>query len=967
MADESSDTGAPSVLSGERSDLEEGSLFGDYRIRRRLGSGGMGAVYEAEQKSDGRVVALKVLRVDLDHAEARDRFFREGRSAAAVNHPNTVYVYRTEEIDGVPVICMELVPDGTLEERVKAQGPLPVPDVVEFALDMIEGLAAAHDVGLLHRDIKPSNCFVAGDGSLKVGDFGLSKPVNADEQLRLTQTGVFLGTPVFSSPEQLLGESLDARSDIYAVGLTLYYALTGHLPYASGSMMQVVATVVSGVPTPLSTHRPDIPDDVTRVVMKAMARQPADRFQSYDEFREAVVGLRTPVQEPAALRDRVRAWLFDATLFLFLAISAESTIDRLRGIPAGAESTGVNLYHTAAYLLIALAVVGLPEGLYGTSLGKWLLGVRVAGTDGRVPGVTRASVRTMLLWSCYPIGDLVLALSGSEGISALGVLCARLTLLATARPENSWFTLYDRFSQTRVVRVAPAPTRRRRASAVFAPPSREQLDSPVGPYVALCDNTAGAGCVLAWDSVLMRYVWFTADPSKQSLSEPRRAVTRSTRLRFIGNGSEDGRPWCAFGAPGGEPFLSRTANVVRWDDAQGWLNDVADELVAAETDDSLQVVPPVDAIWIGANNGALIADVSPPAVEGEMPRSAPALVADMIRRLRSTGTLQKGLPAFIGRTLDSASTATSMAHVRDAMAHLDGRSIDVEPRRRVWMLVAQLAPLLFIPVAIPLKATYNASVDRTGAKIAALLDYMGSDTTGGSAPSEGVRQLGRGVRRLGFVATRPSLTAAQRDSLLRNRRLAGVYIGRVLAERARDTVQRSLLVLSERQQLRAQALEKTHLLTDSAEVRAAIVLVDSIWRGSPPGTVLIKDSFGVAVLLSIALGAFSALVGILVIGISRRGLIMRLFAVELVTADGRGASRLRALARHLMAVVPMMVAAVLCFVVLLGAIVSGEAPVRGQVCVGLVLTLWIGYLVHAVRSPARSIADRAAGTYLVPV
>jgi len=140
--------------------LTEGRSFGDYVIGRRLGSGGMGSVYEARQVSDGRVVALKVLNVDLNKFDARDRFLREGRSAAAVNHPNTVCVYRTEEIEGLPTICMELVAAGTLEERVKSSGALPFADVVEFGIQMIEGLAAAHDVGVLHRDVKPANCFV---------------------------------------------------------------------------------------------------------------------------------------------------------------------------------------------------------------------------------------------------------------------------------------------------------------------------------------------------------------------------------------------------------------------------------------------------------------------------------------------------------------------------------------------------------------------------------------------------------------------------------------------------------------------------------------------------------------------------------------------------------------------------------------------------------------------------------------
>ena len=246
----------------ERTSLPElapDSDFGPYRIVRLLGRGGMGAVYEAEHRSDGRVVALKLLSVDLDKMDARARFLREGLTAAAINHPNTVYIYGTEEIDGTPAISMELVPGGTLDEKVKSRGPLPWAEAVEDILQVIDGLDAALAAGVLHRDVKPSNCFVGANGAVKIGDFGLSKPVEHDEQLRLTQTGVFLGTPVFSSPEQLLGESLDVRSDIYAVGVTFYSLLTGSLPYPSGSMMQVVAAVLNGSPAPLGKHLSDLP------------------------------------------------------------------------------------------------------------------------------------------------------------------------------------------------------------------------------------------------------------------------------------------------------------------------------------------------------------------------------------------------------------------------------------------------------------------------------------------------------------------------------------------------------------------------------------------------------------------------------------------------------------------------------------------------------------------------------------
>src|SRR5262249_14147363 len=148
-----------------------GEQFGHYTIVRVLGEGGMGAVYEAEDSENRRRVALKVLSHKLDSPGDRERFFREGRLAGSINHPNSVYVFSTEEIGGTPVIAMELVPGGTLQDRVQAHGPLPVSEAVDSVLQLIAGLQAAQKAGILHRDIKPSNCFVGSEGTVKIGDF----------------------------------------------------------------------------------------------------------------------------------------------------------------------------------------------------------------------------------------------------------------------------------------------------------------------------------------------------------------------------------------------------------------------------------------------------------------------------------------------------------------------------------------------------------------------------------------------------------------------------------------------------------------------------------------------------------------------------------------------------------------------------------------------------------------------------
>jgi serine/threonine protein kinase len=202
----------------------------------------MGTVYEAEQLATGRRVALKMLEQQLDSSELRQRFLREGRLAASVNHPNSLYVFGSEEIESAPVITMEIAGSGTLNDKLKKRGPFPVRSAVDAILDVISGLEAAFASGVLHRDVKPSNCFVSPDGSVKVGDFGLSVSTLATGDSWATATGVILGTPAFAPPEQLRGDELDVRADIYSVGATLFTLLTGRAPFEGKNAVQVVAT-----------------------------------------------------------------------------------------------------------------------------------------------------------------------------------------------------------------------------------------------------------------------------------------------------------------------------------------------------------------------------------------------------------------------------------------------------------------------------------------------------------------------------------------------------------------------------------------------------------------------------------------------------------------------------------------------------------------------------------------------------
>src|SRR5688572_2002733 len=293
--------------------LADGQSWGPYRIGRLLGRGGMGEVHEAEHVESGRRIALKVLHGRLHDADERARFLREGQLAASVSHPHTVYIYGSEEIAGIPVISMELLPGGTLKDRVAAEGPLPPSVAVSAVLDIIGGLDAAQAVGILHRDIKPSNCFVDSDGSVKVGDFGLSISTLARDVREQLATG-FEGTPQFAAPEQLRGEPLDVRADIYAVGATLYYLLTGQPPFEARDLRELVDRVNSESPRSPRDLRRGIPAGLAAVVLQCLAKIPGERPKSYADLAAALRPFLPAADMPAKPGLRFLAGFADSVI-----------------------------------------------------------------------------------------------------------------------------------------------------------------------------------------------------------------------------------------------------------------------------------------------------------------------------------------------------------------------------------------------------------------------------------------------------------------------------------------------------------------------------------------------------------------------------------------------------------------------------------------------------------------------------
>ena len=268
------------------SDDLSGQTFGDFRILRRIGVGGMGEVYLAEQISLHRRVALKILRTDLAKNEtSRRRFEAEARAVAQLNHPNIVQVYAVGTTRGVPYMALEYVDGRNLREYLARKGPPPLPQALSLMRQVASALQRASELGIIHRDIKPENILLTRKGEVKVADFGLSRMIgNNAVANNLTQTGVTMGTPLYMSPEQVEGRPLDHRTDIYSFGVTCYHMLTGNPPFEGENAFSVALQHVQAEPMPIEAMRPDLPQEVCAVLEKMMAKNPDDRYATAGEL-----------------------------------------------------------------------------------------------------------------------------------------------------------------------------------------------------------------------------------------------------------------------------------------------------------------------------------------------------------------------------------------------------------------------------------------------------------------------------------------------------------------------------------------------------------------------------------------------------------------------------------------------------------------------------------------------------------
>jgi len=286
--------------------LSPGARLGSYEIVAALGAGGMGEVYRARDQRLGREVAIKVLpEAVASHPDRLARFEREARTVAALNHPNVVTLFAIEEANGIRFLAMELV-EGQNLDRLVTPGGLPLARVLDLAVPLADALTAAHERGVVHRDLKPANVMVTREGRLKVLDFGLAKSQASDvvsDQTQaatvvspLSSAGQVVGTVPYMAPEQIRGETADARTDLFSLGILLYELLTGRRPFGGATPADVSSAILRDAPAPVRASRVDLPADIERIVGRCLEKDPERRFQTAKDVRNELELVRRSLE-----------------------------------------------------------------------------------------------------------------------------------------------------------------------------------------------------------------------------------------------------------------------------------------------------------------------------------------------------------------------------------------------------------------------------------------------------------------------------------------------------------------------------------------------------------------------------------------------------------------------------------------------------------------------------------------------
>lgn len=949
-----------------------GEMFGGYRVLRLLGRGGMGEVWEADHIESGRRVALKVMSHRLASETDRKRFLREGRLAAAVSHPNVIYIFGSEEINGVPVIAMELVHAGTLRELVKKRGPLPVAEAVDHMLQVIAGLAAANSAGVLHRDIKPANCFLSADGTAKVGDFGLSISTLARQESMVTASGSVLGTPSLASPEQLRGEELDVRSDIYSVGATLYHLLTGKLPFHAEELVKLIATVLDSAPVSPAVHRPELPAALCKIILRCLSKDRKARFADYAALAAALQPFSSTAAKPANPGVRFVANLVDdlvATLPTFVGMVAV-------GYPVDDYFLSERNLVGAAWLALAsawaLAYYGVCEGLWGAAVGKWLFGLRVTNRAGAPPGILRAITRAVIVNLPGVLGTLATLLTytaaryaeasaraewlGTEWISwALAI-----ALLCTMRRRNGFAALHDLATDTRVV---VAPVREQRVAVEIPAPAASPTETAgkLGPYElkAKLSERGAESLWLAHDAALRRDVWIHRQPAGAPVvSTRRRELSRPTRLRWL-NGRRDGdEAWDAYEAPAGRPLVDLLQTPQPWRAVRFWLHDLADEFHTGQQHESPVPKLQPDHVWVRADGQAVVLDFPCPSPVSEADGASPAatdlaslqgllhrIAADARLGRDGKGKLTEGPPPLPARAF---------------LERLAARAFD-----SAELLRGNLESLIRQPAVAPTNLRANAVLLPGGLALGfgVLVMFMQHHYER-RWDAEWARHFPGKVSMQGALVESPTMSEARKKSLR-------LYLGGEFADVLTNKV------FWENPHLGGGLEESARKSLTNALVTASLATPAELAAARTAGPAILTDLRGVqtrdlwltglnVVAGFIVLGAAVSLLVTLVMG---QPLLLRIMGLAVVDRHGAPVSRGRALWRWLVGWTPALLWLGFLLFLFVSPFTGTIRPFKVGVAVRWSLYTLLAVLAHlgnSLESPWRNWNDKLSGTYVVP-
>jgi hypothetical protein len=1024
----------PALPVGEASTLSPGfsptgaatsdpEIVGNYRLLRRLGGGGMGTVYEAEEITSGRRVAMKLIASGFaDNEDAVERFRQEGRLASALSHPRCVFVYAADEEGGRPYIVMELMPGDTLEDLVKKRGPMPIPEAIETILDVIAGLHEAHQLGIIHRDVKPSNCFLEADGRVKVGDFGLAKSLATNT--RLTGTGAFLGTPLYASPEQVRAEKLTPQTDVYSVAATLYYLLVGKAPFESGDPVATLARIVTEDPPSMRSFRPEVPELLDRVVLRGLERSRERRFRDLEDFRRALRPFLKGKDSLVSLGFRFAAYLVDHVLLTgfgaLLGILGSMAFGAATEASEGMvvmRSAPARLLQLITYLIFL--VYFLPECFFGCSLGKLLLGLRVRrNTSDDPPGLWRGLLRTGIFLILYHLGAIVVlgvtfalppleTLSKEEQTRALlpvmllGLLATFWTpvgigiICCTMRARNGLRGVHDFLTDTRVIAVSK-PRRRTLTPISQAWSQPNGLPAMVGPY-----HVKGAlhwsketGILCGEDRSLGREVLVWLRPaSMPAVDAERRGLSRAARLRWLAAGTHGEQQYDAFLLPGGCTLhsLVESTGPLDWTAIDLVLDQLTKELVVACEERTLPPSLCPRQIWLQVSGRILLldppltlsrymsdanTDLSLEEQEQQMSLDLLAGVAGLTAYAEGCGSKprQAPLPVYAVKLLDrmtsfDAGGFCDLAEFQQELRETRELPQEVTFRRRLGHLALQTA-FLFIGLCCCMMPA-----------------GMGMQIAGVIARDEGVGQVHEDIADLARGANRDLLMSTTSPDLWVRLSGAACYTANTRTEqRAREWLEdqergskERIAALSPILRSFAQQTSRERNRQEEARKKRSSginpLLAGARYREQLVTRIRASEEMHVPTGVFIGFCAPAVIWPALWISwafITRGGLSLYLVGLALVRRDNRPAARWRCAWRA--SLVWMPVSALFVISMLLEIQFWTTWREEPQRWLGLLAqTTWwsavgllVVWVILAIRSPSRALHDRLAGTFVVP-